>query len=458
MSKLDLFSKKAFHYFLHCVMAMLLINWVIVTPAFHGIGIYEIVLFLLGCSALLRLYYEKGGVFKAIFQVMGSAKWSVVAITVYLVLGAVNILYSQSPTYALEKYITVVQLLFVGACMLYHIADRPNAQRGLYLNMGLTTILIAFFALGKYLFFTDGDYPAIITPMRDYNLYSTILLMGWICAITYSAQLSVSNMQKCTLITIFTGILMPMVQVSGSRRSYLISFGVAAFVLAYAIILTVKTIRANKKAYMRAVCILLACVLCVGLANVAMTKTVSGLAQKESSGPADGPGPSSAQDRLEIDSGFGKRIFIWNAAVKEIQRYDTKTLLFGKGAAYSSDLYDDTSIPEVQIVHDSYNKSAENPAKKNWMNPHNLLLQDMLDGGIFLLLSLLTVIGAAVFYSVRLIRQMPAVGIGISLMYTVLLFTLLLSSGKGMLVNKFFWLITFMQLLECFRIKYKKGV
>lgn len=454
MSKLDQFSKRSFGCLLHSVISLTLINWVIKVPQFHGIGLYEVCFLLLGCAALIRLFYEKSDVFRTIAGALRSAKGTVIAVAVYFLLSTANVLYAQTPDYALDKYLLIAQMLFIGICMIYHIAKQPGAKQGLYLNIGLTSVFIAIFALGKYLFFTDGPYPAIITIERDYNLYSTVLLMGWICAMVYAAELPVSNMRKCVLFAIFTGLLMPMILVSGSRRSYLISFAIAAVVLLSAIILTIKTVKSDKKTCKRAICTLLVCVLCASLASFAMTTSVYELSHTPS-GTTQSPGSASAQDRLEADTGLGKRAFIWDAAMKEIKRYDTKALLIGKGASHSSDLYDDQSFPEIRAVHEAYKKSAENPAEKNWMNPHNLFLQDMLNGGVVLLLSLLAVIGAAIFYSIRILRASPAVGLGISLMYGVLLFTFILSSGKGMLAHKFFWLVTFMQILECHKLSRK---
>lgn len=453
MSKLDNIANKAFHYLLHSVIALLLVDWALELPTIaYGISIYEIALFLLSCVALVRLAIEKGDVFRKIGGVLSSSRWSFVFVMLYLVLGVVTVFYAKTPGYALTKYVVVAQMLFVGACVFYYISMRPNALQGLYLNMALSAVIAGVLALGKYLFFSDGPYPAIVSPLRDYNQYSTILLIGWICAISYTAGLNVSNMRKLSLLALFAGLLMPMIQVSGSRRSYVLSFGIALVVLVYAIVLTVRTVKEDKLAIRRAICTLLVCVLCVGLASSAVSRTVYDLSHI-SGEPQDSV---SAQDRLMEDAGFGKRTLIWDAAVKELGRYDTKALLIGKGASHCSDFYDDTRIPEVQAVHDSYNKNAENPAQKNWMNPHNLFLQDALNGGIVLLLSLIAVIGTAVFYSIRLIRENPAKGIGILLMYAILLLTMFLSSGKGLLAHKFFWLITFMQIIECHSIK--KGV
>jgi hypothetical protein len=72
------------------------------------------------------------------------------------------------------------------------------------------------------------------------------------------------------------------------------------------------------------------------------------------------------------------------------------------------------------------------------MNPHNLFLHDMLVGGLMLLTLQLSIILVAVISTLRAIRKEPFAGIVLGLLYGVLMITLLLSSGRGILANKFF--------------------
>ena len=469
MSKLDQVSKKAFSYLFHIVLSLLLIDWAVKLPGdVGGIGIYEIVFVLLGVVSLVRLYFEKGKILQNTVSVLRTSKWSIVALATYLLFGFVTLFYAQTPSYAMTKYIVVVQMLFFGMCLFYYIPahkDGPDAAlKKIYFNIGISAVVSALWALCKYLLFPSGKYAAIISPVDDYNQYSTILLIGWICAATYISRKPVSATKKNVLLAVFSGLLLPMVLVSGSRRSYVIAYVISAAMLLLAVYFTIKAFskKCEKTTLRTTICTMLICVLCVTLTSKILTYTVDTLSRLPATGtvtPDDSPqhpsvdSPGSAQDRLNSESGLGKRKHIWAVAIQEIQKFDAVEFLIGKGASHSSDIYDDLANPAVKDIHESYGYSENCVAEKNWMNSHNLFLQDMLDGGLLLLLAQLSMIFAAVFYTLRIIRLNPINGIALLLMYGILLVTLFLSPARGMLSNKFLWIITMLQTSECYILK-----
>ncbi len=485
--KLDSISKKAFHLFLHLVISLMLIDWAVQLPlSFHGIGLFEISFVLLGIFSLIRLYFEKGGVFRNVWKVLRASKWTALALSGYLVMGIITLFYAQSPRYALSKYVVVVQMLFLGACLLYYISTCQKgsgaAMRSIYVTIGLSTVFAAVWGILKFLLYRNTADSVSISPITDYNQYTTILLIGLICIGFYIISSSLHTAVKYSFAAISFAIISATIAASKSRRSYLLLFPILAFLFVYAIIYEVRRFTKDgksKRQLISGLCGVLFCALCVYAASNILTQIVvypsnhasesyeisdvslsdTPLSDKPFSLTllSDTSAPQktdfTAQDRLNVSNGIGIRSIIWNAALNELAQYDAFSLIFGKGASYHSDLYDNVNLPAMEQLRLAYGFSDTYTPPKNWMNPHNLFLQDLLNGGIILLLLQLSVILTCAGYIILLLRKNTAIGCSLGLMFSVLLVTLLLSCGPGIIANKFFWLLITFLMAEVFSIK-----
>ena len=91
-----------------------------------------------------------------------------------------------------------------------------------------------------------------------------------------------------------------------------------------------------------------------------------------------------------------------------------------------------------------------------WMNPHNFLLQDALEGGLVLVGIELALIAFTFFSFLKLLYRTPHTALPLAMMTGILYVTLVLSSGKGMVSHKFLWLFLVCQVAEMHRISRKK--
>lgn len=486
--KIDQMSKRLFDGLFHVVLSLMLIDWAVKLPfSFHGIGIYEIAFILLGCVSLIRLFFEKGAVFQNVMQMLRASKWNVFALAGYLLMGIATLFYAQTLHYALAKYIVVVQMLFFGVCFFYYVSVHKKgyttALKAIYVNIGLSAAFSAIWGMIEYFFFTVDKYPPVVSPINDYNQYSTILLIGLVSMAFFVIKSQLPPVKKYFIAGAVGCAVIPSVVVSGSRRSYVILLFIAALLLLYALgfeLFRFTKRKTTKRQLLSGICGVLICAVCICsgsslLKNVVVSnsgKPVGGISAGSNNNTSDPTSPppsdpsapsvpsepltpesSLAPDRLSNGFDFGKRITIWRIAVQELQQYNVQSLLFGQGASHSSDIYDDLNNPLVKQLHASYGYNNVTPAEKNWMNAHNLFLQDVLDGGLVLLFLQIAMILSAAVYTIKIMRVDFTRGLVLGLLYCILLVTLCLSSASGIISNKFFWLITMLQMTEYFTIK-----
>lgn len=498
--KADNLSKKAFFWLFHIVLSLMIIDWAVILPfSVKGVGLYELAFLLLGATCLVRLWVERGEVFRSICRVLRSSVWCVITLVAYLIAGVVTLFYSPNLSYALTKYVVVVQMLFFGVCLFYYLATYTGGSAKALLtvfgNLGFSAVVCGIWGMLDFFFPGTDLYPPVVSPIQDYNQYTTILLVGFISGGYYILRCIQRPVKRYLCLTVLIASAAVPVFAGGSRRSLVLMMGLLGLLAGYlAVELLVKYIREKNMRHLAvSLCALVLCCAVTYLFGNSVATRVAELANQplvppvqtvepatepeptpptdvpETSAPTDAPAPteptppepvqptepaqpteppasSLAQDRLVASSGFGKREIIWDAAIEEIRQSNTRQLLIGHGDGYETDFYDDLDKPLANKVHRWYAYTPENPAAKNWMNPHNLFLHDMLVGGLMLLTLQLSIILVAVISTLRAIRKEPFAGIVLGLLYGVLMITLLLSSGRGILANKFFWLFTMLQI------------
>ena len=493
--------------FLHATLAMMIIDWAVPELFWKGLlGPYEILFVLMGFSFLACFLLNGKTMIRQVKQFLAASKWQVLSILAYLLMGVVTLFYANSLSYALTKYIVIVQMLVFGVCVFVYAAERREAGKDalqeIFANICISSVISAL--LGFYGFFSGTRlvYLDRICPIQDYNQYTTILLIGLVCGVCWLLNLKCKKPIRYLAIGVLCCILFPTVFLSGSRRSYVLLIALISLLVVYLVVSEVYAFAKEKSGKKLALGLgsILLCVACVATATNFLDSAVKNVADirlklitgtptvpTEPTEPITEPTKPTTEPTKPITepikpiteptkpitepevvfpdviipgndleetyqtivsgSAMGKRKVIWNAALDKIMHTDALRLLVGYGAAYSSDMYDDLSNPEVVKVHNAYGYSATNPAGKNWMYVHNLFLQDLLDGGILLLAAQLLVIGLAAAYTIKILIREPLHGAILGVMYGILLVTLFLSSGRGMSSNKLFWLITTMQIL-----------
>lgn len=473
----NLFSQ-ALGFLFHTTLAMMLIDWAVPELFWTGlISPYEISFVLLGFVFVGCFLLKGKDMIRQIFQTLAASKWQVLCLCGYLLMGVITLFYAQSVMYAVTKYIVVVQMLVFGVCAFVYIAGKQesgrNALQEIYGNIGISAVVSAL--LGYYGFFsgTKTVYLDRISPIQDYNQYTTILLIGLVCGVFWLLNLKMRKSFRYLTIGALCCILVPAIYIAGSRRSYLLMLVIMGLLACYLAISEICEYVGKKDGRQFAVgfgCLLL-CTACVVLSMNLLEGAVKDTADKrmqqivgtdtESTEPTEedsftetvpnviisGTDVSETYQTIVSGTALAKRELIWNAALDKIATSDPLRLVVGYGASYSADLYDDLTNPKVQQVYSAYGYNENNKARDHWMNTHNLFLQDILEGGIVLLVLQLSVIVLAAAYTIKLLLREPLHGATLGILYGILFVTLFLSSGRGMISNKFFWLLMTLQIL-----------
>jgi len=501
------FFWRAFGFLFHATLAMMLIDWAVPELFWKGlISPYEILFVLMGCAFAGYFLLNGKNMIRQIIQVLAASKWQILCLCGYLMMGVITLFYAQSVGYATSKYIVVVQMLFFWVCAFVYVAEKRvcggNALLEIYANIGIAAVISAF--LGYYGFFsgTKTIYLDRITPNSDYNQYTTILLIGLVCGVFWLLSLKTRKSIRYLAIGALCSVLIPAIYIAGSRRSYLLMLAVISLLTAYLVILEIYGYikRKDFRQFVAGVGCLVVCAVCIVLSmelldigvKVTADKRMQQITMAETATQSteetnlDGTAPSVGETSKEtvpdtgdssketvpdvivpssdlsetyqtISSGtaLSKRMLIWSAAWDKIATSEVYRLIVGYGASYSSDLYDDLSNPKVQMIHSAYGYNENDKAKDHWMNTHNLFLQDILEGGIILFSIQLLLILLAAVYTVKLLLREPLHGVTLGILYGILLATLFLSSDRGMISNKFFWLIMMMQILAWCALPHK---
>ena len=146
-----------------------------------------------------------------------------------------------------------------------------------------------------------------------------------------------------------------------------------------------------------------------------------------------------AENMETIASGdfLKKRMYIWGIAVNEIQDFNLKEFIFGKGASYQSDIYD---LPEnKRILMEVYRLKQE--PDDQWMYTHNFLLSDMLSGGSCKALLSLGIILSIVYYLMKNIKNYFTNVLFLILLFGIVYLNAFISYRFGYVGDKNYWVV-----------------
>ncbi|MDF2567664.1 MAG: putative rane protein, partial [Oscillospiraceae bacterium] len=109
----------------------------------------------------------------------------------------------------------------------------------------------------------------------------------------------------------------------------------------------------------------------------------------------------------------------------------------------NSRLYDITTDPELEKSYRLY------PHKKaNWLNPHNFILADMLDGGLVKTIAGIAVLLMLFGTIINMMRKNIGRVLISFLMFGLVVCNNLISSPFGFLYDKFFWITVLFLIME----------
>lgn len=376
-----------------------------------------------------------------------------ISMAVYLSVDAVNFFVFGKLSLAWQKYrvVAVLMLLFAALILLRH---QKDLNRLVLLTVGLSAVAVSIFTLAYYFLPLKLPlyYTARFSMRRDYNMYATQLVTGLI-ALAYGGMAVNSKKTPAAQPVMFL-IALPVVLslglLSGSRRVLIMLPAVLA-------VLTASLIAAGARfCGSRRVWAAIGCVVIIATLTVSETALLRyGLSQINAPG---GQNRSIAQaptaettlieryETIRNSSILEKRKIIWGIALEALSKYSVTDLVFGRGGGENIVLYDEIIGPLDAVYPDRQ-------ARLGALSAHNMLLADLLDGGILKLAALLYLIFASGISCILIAVQRPFTGLPIGMILAICMINSLVSNRFGLLYDRYFVLFAALAAIEYQSVK-----
>ncbi|WP_242846042.1 hypothetical protein [Clostridium novyi] len=162
-------------------------------------------------------------------------------LTLYIVIDLVGILYSPAKVFAATKYAVVIPMAVL-ILMFYFTIESKQDIKNILLAMGLGSVTIATYTLLAYFVCTSikVSYYTQLSLIKDYNISSTLILMGVTIILTLIIQSKFQGKVKFILFALVSMICSPVIYLSGSRRSLILIFAEGAVIVLYYIFASLK--------------------------------------------------------------------------------------------------------------------------------------------------------------------------------------------------------------------------
>lgn len=325
--------------------------------------------------------------------------------------------------------------LFVNVILFIEEDEKKIKNKEILFFIGITSFIISAFAIAVYVIMPEPLYMSRISPYKDYNVFATTLLFVTIVL--------VSNIIKTERYREITKIIIMMVTIafnysivvlSGSRRGIVLA-GISLIGLMIAFFLQKQktSIKSIIRSLIECIIILMVSILIIGCIYYGFNKYIEIKANALSIDVHE----TSLADRYEsinTEEGLSSRGPLWEIAGVEIRNMNLKELVFGCGSGYNMVIYEKPEN-ESQLSKNDGHEEAK------W-DPHNIVLNDILEGGI-IKVALLLVLMVSVIYTIirRVIKNDIVNALMMFNLGTILLAKTFLSARRGILGEDIFWLM-----------------
>lgn len=387
--------------------------------------------------------------FKSLIAFTKTKSAVLISMAVYLSADAVTFFIFGDLALAWQKYrvVAVLMLLFVSLCALRH---RPDLTKLLLLTVGISSVVVSTCTLAYYFLPLRLPlyYTARFSMRRDYNMYATQLVTG-IVALVFGAIATKSKKVMIGLVAVLPAMLALSI-LSGSRR-VLIMFPVVLTVLAAALIVAGVQLLGKRRAIAVIGCIVLVAVLTVtettlfrhGLTRInAPGSQTRSIAQV----PAAETELSERYETIRSSSILEKRKIIWGIAIDSLSKYSVPELIFGRGGGENISLYDEITTPLDSIYPDRQ-------ARLGALSAHNMMLADLLDGGIVKFAALLYLVLTVAISCILIALKRPFIGLPIGMVLAVCMINSMVSNRFGLLYDRYFVFFAALAAIEYQAVK-----
>ncbi len=358
----------------------------------------------------------------------------------YLAADLLSVLYSPALRLMWEKYRVVAALLVVAAAVSFVRGDAQLLRRTEW-ALAWSAPLIALATLLNY--YIIRVYPMFYTLRlslrRDYNMYATALYTASVLGIFLSVTEWKTPLRRAAGVLFFASFSLPMIFLSGSRRIYiLLPITIFVFLAVWA------WRELSAEGLWKGTAVVASAMILAGVFSGALAASFQ--ARMHSLYAAEGPagvsgsilGGGAAETRPEeryetVSSGsmFTKRFAIWKIALNELKTYRSAELLAGRGGGYQIVLYDD-----VGEELDPYYPDRD--ARRGTLSAHNMMLADLLDGGILKLSAEFVLLAALLMTLAPFLFRNPPMGLAYGMILGLSVVGSMVSNRYGLLYDRYF--------------------
>lgn len=470
---------------------------------------------LLFFADIYLLCVKKINIFKIVYQAIRENKFFIILIIyiLYEFFNIINGIRNGQLSYLINKILIILKLGFLLSNIILYIYSNnksfENKKKNIIFCFGVPTYVILAFTIIKYF---SGNFLLLtkITPVADYNTFAVILLFSGTIMIYYITKY-LDGTARLILTTVTIVLTFSVVYLSGSRRGIIFIFVcIAAYILLF--LLYYKN-TLGKISYRN----IISCILISAVSFISCNIIFSGFSQyveayatnaieatkqeeikqdteitdekkideqnsindntmnsnkkdatnaqnpssddDESDEDTDnsevldipGVGETRLEDRYEtinISEGLSSRSPIWNIAIKEINNMNLLGMIFGKGSGYNLAIYQ--TEENASIIN------ADIQPEEIKCDPHNIILNDILEGGIIKILFLIIIVVMIISIALKNIKYDNQESVLLFCIGTILGGTLMLSASTGLLGNDLFWYLVILTFLAQCNIKKRR--
>lgn len=385
-------------------------------------------------------------------------KWILLFLAAYLIWDLINFIYADHFEYAAGKIMSMIEFFLILINFVLYTSWRDINKVFLCLgltSLGISVVYLVGFLTGDYCF-----YLRKISALSDYNVSSTAILLGTIANFYIATRNGIPMGKRLSLFFLNFVLNIPVVLLSGSRKNLVIICGLILF---YVCVFLVKAIYQTQKKFcndnrlkkrMLLVFTLIFTICSMGTMVFLLKSYSDNRYEQYLSGSytwvrygehEQGDGEiireTDVKERYEtIRSGESSnaRMIIWKTSLNWIKEMSTLEKVIGGGNSHNSEIFDDLDHPINQKCRVLY--ADVDDEEKNWLYPHNIVLGDMLDGGIIKIILLFGVILTMIFKVCKSIFYKSEMGFAVLWIGGTILIMLMTSGSLGLFGNKFFWI------------------
>lgn len=455
-----LFHIAFFITFLYMAYPQLVNTITLVNQGYLILYVLLIIIFVIGVA----ITNNKKLYLKNYIITIQKAKWILIFAFCYIIWDLFNYTYAINPSYFNEKYVFIIKMIAISVFAYLYIFDKSSVERYkkrillVFLNLGIVAIILSltstvFYYIGKL---TLRDYK--IAPTADYNNYALTILIGAICLYAVIISAKKNLIIKIALLSLVALICIPTIYLSASRRAIYTTVVIIAIAIgALLIYCLLHYVKVKKNITIQNVIMtILVLVICVGgvrfqinafydfnyeeqiqglSVNERLEEDLQGLSENSADVNAEGKDESTAVS----DTSGGVRGPIWNYSISQIKDFNKVEFFIGGGGSYSNDIFKITDAEGIENVLNAFSNASFE--RISTLDPHNFILNDMLEGGIIKVIILFLLIWSILITLIKNIKSNPCISIPLLLISVVIVLALMVSAHFGIMWGRWSILI-----------------